>query len=547
MPAETTSAVRRFLRTVGPPPADAPDPELLRRFEAERDGAAFAALVRRHGRMVLEVCRCVLGNHADAEDAFQATFLVLARRAGAVRKSNSLASWLHGVACRTARKALTAATRRRTHEGRVPPPEPDEPNDRNWSDVQQVLHEELVALPERLRAVLVLCYLQGETQDRAAESLGLTRAAVKKRLERGRERLRERLERRGLGPVAVLAAFASPAAVSAAPAALVESAVAVAVAFVEGHGVAGVSSQVLALADGGSPMILGKFATGLWLIPALAAGIVLAGTSGTPNVTRAEEPGKPAAVRPADDKAKEKEETPAEREAKWLSGEWRIAFVEAEGKTAFPEGLPDTARITFKDGKAEVTGGFKFLFVRNFAFKLDPTTNPKEIDVTFTEGPMADKMFEGIYVTLENEVRICLRLEHTKLGRPKGFSTVSGTLYTFFLRPVDEKGPPPKFKSAPAPAKPGDLPAEVVVPRPAKTPFDNDAKKKEGYLVGYNSGYTWAKGVHLWCPTNPGKENLHVIRGWVEGWQAGVKDGGTADLPAKFAPYLVWDEAGGNK
>jgi hypothetical protein len=190
-------------------------------------------------------------------------------------------------------------------------------------------------------------------------------------LERARERLRHRLERRGLGPAAVLAAFASPAAVSAAPVTLVESAVAVAVAFVEGRAAAGVSSHVLALADGGSPMILGKFATGLWLIPALVAGVVLAGTSGRPAATRADEPARPpAAARPAE-KDKEKEVTPAEREAKWLAGEWKLKHVETNNEALLTKDQLRDARIVFKRDRAEVKG-FEVLFVRNFSFKLDP-------------------------------------------------------------------------------------------------------------------------------------------------------------------------------
>jgi uncharacterized protein (TIGR03067 family) len=125
--------------------------------------------------------------------------------------------------------------------------------------------------------------------------------------------------------------------------------------------------------------------------------------------------------------------------------------VEAAGKSFFNgEDLSD-ARVTFKDGKAEVKG-FEVLFVRDFAFTIDPTRRPKEIDVRMLAGERKDDTFRGIYVTLRNELRICLRLEHTKLRRPKGFVTNSGAgLYTFFLRPAKEKGPPPV---QPAPAKP---------------------------------------------------------------------------------------------
>ncbi|MCI0541927.1 MAG: hypothetical protein L0Z50_42570 [Verrucomicrobiales bacterium] len=89
-------------------------------------------------------------------------------------------------------------------------------------------------------------------------------------------------------------------------------------------------------------------------------------------------------------------------------------------------------------------------------------------------------------------------------------------------------------------AKKQDPPKEKEFAYPNKTPFDDDKANREGYLVGFSSGYHWAKGFHFFCPTNPGKGNLHVIRGWVEGWQAGVRDGGQGDLPARYAPFLVW-------
>ncbi len=173
------------------------DAELLRRFLTHRDEAAFTAIVRRHGAMVYHVCRSVLRNEADAEDASQAVFLVLAQKAGQVRKLNSLASWLHGVALRTSRKLLASIARRRAGEARLPPPS-STPEDMSVSEAGLLLHEELERLPACYKDPLVLCYLQGKTHDEAAAALGWTLTVFRGRLERARKQLHSRLKQRGV-------------------------------------------------------------------------------------------------------------------------------------------------------------------------------------------------------------------------------------------------------------------------------------------------------------------------------------------------------------
>src|SRR5436305_1502875 len=144
---------------------EVPDGELVDGFVARRDGAAFEALVRRHGPMVLGVCRRVLGHAHDAEDAFQATFLVLVRKAASVRPREQLANWLYGVAYHTALKARAAAARRRAREKRAGAMSRRTtlPEDR-WSDLQPVLDEELARLPDKYRVPVVLCDLEGKTR-----------------------------------------------------------------------------------------------------------------------------------------------------------------------------------------------------------------------------------------------------------------------------------------------------------------------------------------------------------------------------------------------
>ena len=257
-----------------------PDQDLLERFRAKEDKSAFHALLRRHGPMVLDVCRGVLGNEADAEDAFQATFLILARKAGSIRKAASLASWLHGVACRTALTARTESAARQKHEARVPAREASGPEDLSWREVRQVLHEELASLHDRYRAPLVLCYLEGVTQEAAAAQLKLAKSTLRERLERGRVLLRTRLLRRGLGPAAVLVTAAWPAVNASAglPLSVVSNTINAACLFAVGKAaVPGmISAKAAALTEGAlKAMFLGKLkiiAAVLVLLAAVAAG-----------------------------------------------------------------------------------------------------------------------------------------------------------------------------------------------------------------------------------------------------------------------------------
>jgi RNA polymerase sigma factor (sigma-70 family) len=210
--------LQHIRRLVGEHDRVVSDGELLRRYGTGRDQSAFAELVRRHGAMVFAVCRSVLRRHDDAEDAFQATLLILARRAGTIRKPDALSSWLHGVAHRVALKARAERARRQTRESRATPPTVSASacDDLSWGELRAVLHAELAALPERFRTPLVLCYLEGLTQDEAAIRLGCTAATVKGRLQRGREKLRRRLERRGVTLTATLAAALTGQSLSAA-------------------------------------------------------------------------------------------------------------------------------------------------------------------------------------------------------------------------------------------------------------------------------------------------------------------------------------------
>jgi RNA polymerase sigma factor (sigma-70 family) len=184
------------------------DRQLLQLF-ADRDPMAaelaFTVLVRRHGPMVFRACRAILRDPHAAEDAFQATFLVLARKAGGLWVRGSLGPWLLSVARRVAYCARTDASRQRAHERTAAERAAPATVDPGWDDRDAILHEELVRLPEKYRTAVVLCDLEGLTQEQAARQLGWPDGTVRSRLARGRERLRERLTRRGMAPAVVLA------------------------------------------------------------------------------------------------------------------------------------------------------------------------------------------------------------------------------------------------------------------------------------------------------------------------------------------------------
>lgn len=178
---------------------DLNDSELLERFLSTQEELAFTVLIERHGPMVHAVCCRTLGNTHDAEDACQATFLVLARKAQTIRKKRSLSSWLHGVALRLANSLKRKLARRQRREQLSAKSESSLPHcDVSWREVQAILDAELQQLPERYRSALILCYLEEKTRDEAAAHLNISKGSLHGLLQRGRNLLRERLQRRGI-------------------------------------------------------------------------------------------------------------------------------------------------------------------------------------------------------------------------------------------------------------------------------------------------------------------------------------------------------------
>jgi RNA polymerase sigma factor (sigma-70 family) len=269
------------------------DGQLLERFLSQRDEAAFAVLVRRHGPMVLGVCRRVLRNPADAEDAFQATFLVLVRKAAAIRRRELVGGWLHGAAYRAALEAKAA--RRRVLERQVSAmPEPEAPAADVWEDLRPLLDQELSRLPDKYRVPIVLCDLEGRTRREAARQLGIPEGTLSSRLATARRKLAGRLARHGLAlSGGALAAVLSGSVASACvPTPLVAATVKAARAFAVGQPAAGVIAPgVAALTEGVlRTMLLTKLKIGTAVL--FLAMTVSAGMLGAFSAAEATAPGK---------------------------------------------------------------------------------------------------------------------------------------------------------------------------------------------------------------------------------------------------------------
>jgi RNA polymerase sigma factor (sigma-70 family) len=257
------------------------DAALLDGFLTNRDEAAFAALLHRHGPMVWGLCQRLLHHRQNAEDVFQATFLTLLRKASSIRKQESLACWLHGVAYRLARRVQADQARRllTNAEGAASAANPAE--QASGHEVQAAFDEELARLPEKYRLPLVLCYLEGQTRDEAAEQLGWSLGTLKRRLEQGRAALRDRLTRRGvtLGAALFAASVGGDAFAATVPPTLMNSTWLATNMIAGGQALAEVAgAQVAALTEG---MVAALAPSKLkWVAALAAATLALAGAGG---------------------------------------------------------------------------------------------------------------------------------------------------------------------------------------------------------------------------------------------------------------------------
>lgn len=344
-----------------------PDHELVQRFILSRDERAFATLVDRHAAMVLNLCRSILRNHHDAEDIFQAVFLVLARKAGSIRKGESVGSWLHAVAYRMAHKSRVRDGKRRQREQQTATHEETPMDDVTWGELRGILHEEVNRLPEKCRAAIVLCYWEGRTHEQAAQQLGCARSTVKDRLERARELLRTRLGRRGLAlPAAWLAASLSGGTSSAAvPTALAQATVRGAILFASGGLPAEiVSVQAIACARSAlHAMLLGKLKFGILLAVMLG---VLGGGTGLAVLQGPAAQVEPAAhpQPPAKNAAPPK---PAHAGVDRRGDPLPPGAVARLGTMRFRHGDPVSSMILGADGKSIVSAAGKIVYVWDLA------------------------------------------------------------------------------------------------------------------------------------------------------------------------------------
>ena len=275
MTAATTNLLRHVRQLVEGRPLDRlTDHQLLEGFTARREEAMFAQLVWRHGSMVLSVCRRILGHEQDAEDAFQAAFLILARKAGSIRQTD-VGGFLYRVAYHLAVRARANAAKRKTREQRGGAMSATDPlADLTWREVRELVDEELQRLPDAPRSALVLCCLENKTQQEAAHLLGWSKGTLRRRLEHGREMLRQRLLARGLAPMAALTAslFAEGDASATVPATLAAATIRTA------SRSAPIAPAVAALADAGMAIVSvskTKVATAILLAATLLSGASL--------------------------------------------------------------------------------------------------------------------------------------------------------------------------------------------------------------------------------------------------------------------------------
>ncbi len=400
------------------------DAQLLDRFVSQFEEVAFETIVRRHGPMVWGVCRRVLGDHHDAEDAFQATFLVLARKAASVMPREKLGNWLYGVAYQTAMKARAVNSRQRAREKQLPDmPEQQSDQAHCPDDWLPILDQELSRLPERYRTPIILCELEGKTHKQAADQLGWPIGTVSGRLSRGRSMLAGRLTRRGVklasGSLAVLLSQSSAAA--SVPLSLITATARTATKFAAGRLAAGVISiKAAALAEEVlKEMLMTKIKIVTAVLMVVAFGT--AGTSSSSLSQRAEASSPAKGIEGAKPTVGEvqargstdhRDDPGPEDEMKKLEGTWAITDAAEGGTRATAEQkAKGLGRAIIKGDKMTIKPLGSSGPGTTLSISVDPTKSPKLISLI----PLNDKMEDdgnqpiilGIYELKRDTLTIC--------------------------------------------------------------------------------------------------------------------------------------------
>ena len=413
------------------------DRALLEEFVAHHNEAAFAVLVQRHGPPVYGVCQRVLRHLQDAEDAFQATFLVLARQARSIRTGASLSGWLYRVAFRVALKAKKNREQRQVRETELRDvPEPEQSSEWVWRELRPVLDAEVSSLPSKLRLPFVLCHLHGKTNEEAARQLGCPVGTVLSRLARARARLRDRLSRRGLtlSAAALAAVLSEHAAAAGLPVGLAGPTAGAAVVFVGGRSAsaATVPPTAAALARHFLRRLLWTRLTwasvGVASVALLTLLIVwLLGAAPGDDVR----PPRTAGVNHKSD---------AER----IRGVWQMTALEVGGQANDPGNM----RMVFEDGHCRLTDDGDNEVLR-MAFQLDPKQTPPAIDLEYSLESRR-MIGRGVYRLDSDALTICYRFQaETPPPRPSQFATHAGADEMLFTLQRENARPRPD-KETPA-------------------------------------------------------------------------------------------------
>lgn len=508
--------VRRAARL--PDPDDLTDGQLLARFLADRDEAAFEALVRRHAAMVLGVCRRVTGNAADADDAFQAAFVVLVRRGRELAGRGTVGDWLYGVAYRTGLKARAMAVKRRAREQSAArsveaPPAADPP------DWLPVLDEELSRLPQKYREPLVLCELEGRSRKEVAGRLGVPEGTLSSRLAAAKKMLADRLRKRGVTAPATLLAAAVEQTASAVPPVLLHSTT---------RAASGAASDTVhrLVTEVTRMMFLTKLRAGALVLAVALVGSALGMTALSRAAADPLEGAKPA--RTATDKSgavtvrllREKEE----EAKKTLRGTWLVQKVLRDGEVQENRKV-ENETFEFVDGTVKIHQELDGGRVNDveYTFSVNPTTSPAELTLYSKNGLlMAIYELDGDSLKIANYGR-------SEIERPRSFSVKDKRvedmpLYVWELKRKKPEKQPPAAAKADEPAwkkdfyaayglKDGEVIKRVAPPYPAsRDDFFNDAYPRD-VRIDYTNRFTafrWKDGK---ATVGPGRTSVEPGKG----------------------------------